>query len=69
MEDNLSKLINNVFDFIEKAIDQFQKEPKFSVINFCIATELSLKAYGKVAEQNRFLPYCLETDIIHIHST
>lgn len=44
MEDNLSRLIDNGFDFLEKAIDQFQKEPKFSVINFCIATELFLKA-------------------------
>jgi len=44
MNNNLAKLINNGFDFLEKAIDQFQKEPKFSVINFCIATELFLKA-------------------------
>lgn len=44
MEDNLSRLIDNGFVFLEKAIDQFQKEPKFSVINFCIATELFLKA-------------------------
>lgn len=44
MEDNLEKLINNGFDFLEKAIDQFKDEPKFSVINFCIATELFLKA-------------------------
>lgn len=44
MEDNLSKLIENGFEFLEKAISQFHKEPKFSVINFCIATELFLKA-------------------------
>lgn len=44
MNNNLTNLINNGFDFLEKAIDQFQKEPKFSVINFCIATELFLKA-------------------------
>lgn len=44
MNDILKKLINNAFDFLEKSIDQVDNEPKFSVINFCIATELFLKA-------------------------
>lgn len=41
---NLSNLIDNAFDFLEKAIDQFKTDPKYSVINFCAAIELILKA-------------------------
>lgn len=40
----LSNLIDNAFDFLEKAIDQFKTDPKYSVINFCAAIELILKA-------------------------
>lgn len=38
------ELVNNAFDFLERAIDQFSREPKYSVINFCAAIELLLKA-------------------------
>jgi hypothetical protein len=45
MEDTLLEdLIENGFDFLEKAIQQFKTEPKYSVINFCAAIELLLKA-------------------------
>jgi len=44
MKDYLSNLIDNGFDFLEKGIDQFRSEPKYSVINFCVAIELFLKA-------------------------
>jgi len=37
-------LIENGFDFLERAIQQFTTEPKYSVINFCAAIELLLKA-------------------------
>ena len=40
----LSSLIENGFDFLERAIQQFKTEPKYSVINFCAAIELLLKA-------------------------
>jgi len=40
----LSNLIDNGFDFLEKGIDQFKDDPKYSVINFCAAVELLLKA-------------------------
>jgi hypothetical protein len=44
MKKHLSDLIENGFDFLQKAISQFRDEPKFSVINFCVAVELFLKA-------------------------
>lgn len=40
----LSNLIYNAFDFLEKAVEQFKSEPKYSVINFSAAIELILKA-------------------------
>ncbi len=40
----LKDLIENGFDFLERAIQQFKTEPKYSVINFCAAIELLLKA-------------------------
>lgn len=42
--DLLKDLINNGFDFLERAIQQFKTEPKYSVINFCAAIEILLKA-------------------------
>lgn len=45
MKDNfLEDLIENGFDFLERAIQQFKNEPKYSVINFCAAVEILLKA-------------------------
>lgn len=41
---NLINLIENGFNFLEKGIGQFDSEPKYSVINFCVAIELLLKA-------------------------
>lgn len=40
----LSNLIDNGFDFLEAGITQFESQPKYSVINFCAAIELFLKA-------------------------
>lgn len=40
----LKDLINNGFEFLERAIHQFKTEPKHSVINFCAAIEILLKA-------------------------
>lgn len=42
--DLLDKLIGNAFDFLGTAIDQFNSNPKYSVIHFCTAIELLLKA-------------------------
>jgi len=36
--------VDNAFDFLEKALAEFDKEPKYSVINFHAAVELFLKA-------------------------
>lgn len=45
MADQFQKsLIDNAFDFLETAISQFNTQPKYSVINFCAAVELILKA-------------------------
>ena len=45
MDDKLlGQLIDNAFDFLEVAIDQFETAPKYSVIHFCAAVELFLKA-------------------------
>ncbi len=40
----LNNLLSNAFDFLERSINQFEKEPKYSVINFCSAVELILKS-------------------------
>jgi hypothetical protein len=37
-------LARNAFDFLERAIDEFDKAPKYSVIHFCAAVEMLLKA-------------------------
>lgn len=41
---SLADLIDNAFDFLEVGITQFDTDPKYSVINFCAAVELLLKA-------------------------
>lgn len=43
-EKYLEYLLNNAFDFLKRSIGQFENEPKYSVINFCSAIELFLKA-------------------------
>lgn len=40
----LENLIDNAFDFLETGISKFKESPKYSVINFCAAIELLLKA-------------------------
>lgn len=37
-------LVNNAFDFLQKAINEFDAAPKYSVIHFCAAVEMLLKA-------------------------
>lgn len=38
------ELVENGFDFLKNAIDEFDTKPKYSVIHFAIATELLLKS-------------------------
>lgn len=38
------ELVDNGFDFLERAIDEFDSKPKYSVVHFSIALELILKA-------------------------
>lgn len=40
----IQRVIENAFDFLETAIRQFKSSPKYSIINFCAAVELMLKA-------------------------
>ena len=37
-------LLNNAFDYLKKSSKEFEKEPKYSLINFCNAVEIFLKA-------------------------
>ncbi len=37
-------LTRNAFDFLERAIEEFDQAPKYSVIHFCAAVEMLLKA-------------------------
>ena len=40
----LNKLVNNGFDFLKKAIAEFENEPKYSIIHFYSGLEIFLKA-------------------------
>ena len=40
----LNKLVNNGFDFLKKAIAEFENEPKYSIIHFHASFEIFLKA-------------------------
>ena len=42
--DIFDSLARNAFDFLGRAIDDFDKAPKYSVIHFCAAVEMLLKA-------------------------
>lgn len=42
--DIFDSLARNAFDFLERGIDEFDKAPKYSVIHFCAAVEMLLKA-------------------------
>ncbi|MYL85189.1 hypothetical protein GTA51_18995 [Desulfovibrio aerotolerans] len=37
-------LVRNAFDFLERAVTEFESFPKYSVIHFCAAVEMILKA-------------------------
>ena len=39
-----NSLAKNAFDFLKQAIEEFDKSPKYSVIHFCAAVEMILKA-------------------------
>ncbi len=42
--DIFSSLARNAFDFLERGISEFDQAPKYSVIHFCAAVEMLLKA-------------------------
>lgn len=42
--DTFEALARNAFDFLERGIDEFGTAPKYSVIHFCAAVEMLLKA-------------------------
>ena len=39
-----NKVVENGFDFLQSAFEQFESKPKYSVIHFCSAIELLLKS-------------------------
>jgi len=43
-QDIFDSLTRNAFDFLERGISEFDKSPKYSVIHFCAAVEMLLKA-------------------------
>lgn len=43
-QDIFDSLARNAFDFLERGISEFDKKPKYSVIHFCSAVEMLLKA-------------------------
>lgn len=43
-DDIFEALTRNAFDFLERGIDEFDTAPKYSVIHFCAAVEMLLKA-------------------------
>ena len=43
-DDIFDSLVRNAFDFLERGIDEFDRAPKYSVIHFCAAVEMILKA-------------------------
>lgn len=43
-EDLFERLVENAIDFLETALEEFEENPKFSVIHFAAAVELFLKA-------------------------
>lgn len=42
--DIFNSLTSNAFDFLERGIAEFDTSPKYSVIHFCAAVEMLLKA-------------------------
>jgi len=44
LSDAFDLLTRNAFDFLKRSIDDFDKAPKYSVIHFCAAVEMLLKA-------------------------
>ena len=43
-KDDFNLVVENAFDFFRKSIEEFDKEPKYSVIHFHAAIELIMKA-------------------------
>lgn len=43
-EDKLTRLVENAFDFLDRALSDIEEAPKYSVIHFYAAIELFLKA-------------------------
>lgn len=39
-----TSLVQNAFDFLDRSVQDFEKSPKFSVVHFCAALEMLLKA-------------------------
>lgn len=43
-EELFSSLVESAFEFLNKALDEFEESPKFSTVNFAVAVELFLKS-------------------------
>lgn len=43
-QEMFDSLVNNAIDFLEHSINDLEEKPKYSLINFCTAVELFLKA-------------------------
>lgn len=43
-EQSFKALVDNAFDFLKRAIGELEDDPKYSVIHFCAAVEMLLKA-------------------------
>ena len=44
VKNDFSLVVENAFDFFKKSLEEFDKEPKYSVIHFHAAVELIMKA-------------------------
>lgn len=44
IEEVFDKIVTNAIDFLEKSVEELNQKPKYSIINFCSAVELFIKA-------------------------
>lgn len=43
-QEMFDQLVENAIDFLSHSLEELEEKPKYSVINFCVAIELFLKA-------------------------